>query len=255
MEKLRMMLAGMIVAALVPAAGSANPLDSETLWAVGRLGNPALSPDGSQAVVPVTHYDAETGDSATRLWLIPTAGGEARPLTSDESGTPAWSPDGRFIAFAAKRGEDQAKQLYVIAADGGEARRLTNVPGDVTAIRWFPDSKRLAFVTRVWADLEGWDAQREKMSARDESKMTAMVWDRPPIRWWDHWIDDREAHIFTLPLGGGEPAAHRVDPQPQTGHAVVIGRANQRRAHPPQAGRLLATYDQMVHGTGCAKAV
>ncbi|MGD8976929.1 MAG: S9 family peptidase [Gammaproteobacteria bacterium] len=206
MEKLRMLLAGMIVAASVPAAVSAKPLDAETLWAIGRLGSPALSPDGGQAVVPVTHYDAETGDSATRLWLIPSAGGEARPLTSDQSGTPAWSPDGRFIAFAAKRGDDEVNQLYVIAADGGEARRLTSLPGDVTGIRWFQDSKRLAFVTRVWADLEGWEAQREKMSARDESKMTAMVWDRPPIRWWDHWIDDREAHIFTVPLGGGDPA-------------------------------------------------
>ena len=70
----------------------------------------------------------------------------------------------------------------MIAADGGEARRLTDVPGDVTAIRWFPDSARLAFVTRVWAGTETWEAQREKMSARAASKMTAMVWDRPPIR-------------------------------------------------------------------------
>lgn len=205
MGLLRWIAIGMAMMISAAATASTRPLDAETMWEVQRLGSPAVSPDGSRVVVPVTSYDAKSGDAATRLWIIPTQGGEATQLTTDESGTPSWSPDGRYIAFAAKRGKDEVSQLYVIPANGGEARRLTDLPADVTAIRWFPDSTRLAFVTRVWPELEDWAAQTEKSKARSESKMSAMVWDRPPIRWWNHWIDDREAHIFTIKLSGGEP--------------------------------------------------
>jgi dipeptidyl aminopeptidase/acylaminoacyl peptidase len=207
MDLLRWIAISMAMMISAAATASTRPLDAETMWEIQRLGSPAVSPDGSRAVVPVTSYDAKSGDAATRLWIIPTQGGEATQLTEDESGTPSWSPDGRYIAFAAKRGKDEVNQLYIIPANGGEARRLTDLPADVTAIRWFPDSTKLAFVTRVWPELEDWAAQAEKSKARSESKMSAMVWDRPPIRWWNHWIDDREAHIFTIEVAGGEPVA------------------------------------------------
>ncbi|MGB5209327.1 MAG: S9 family peptidase [Gammaproteobacteria bacterium] len=206
MRLLQWAIIGMSLMISTSTVASTKPLDAETMWKIQRLGSPALSPDGSRAVVPVTGYDIESGEGATRLWMIPAEGGDPSQLTSDQSGTPSWSPDGRYIAFAAKRGSDEVDQLYVIPANGGEARRLTDLPADVTAIRWFPDSTRLAFVTRIWPELESWEAQAEKSKSRAESKMSAMVWDRPPIRWWSHWIDDREAHIFAIAVSGGEPA-------------------------------------------------
>ena len=47
---------------------------------------------------------------------------------------PAWSPDGHWIDFVSKRGEDEESQLYVIAVDGGEARRDVDV-GDHIGLR------------------------------------------------------------------------------------------------------------------------
>ena len=104
------------------------------------------------AVVPVTRYDVAENKGFTDLWLIPTAGGPARQLTSDPAPDIAagFSPDGKWIAFLSKRGEDKQNQLYVIAADGGEARRVTNMPTGVDVPRWFPDSHRIAFVTSIW---------------------------------------------------------------------------------------------------------
>jgi dipeptidyl aminopeptidase/acylaminoacyl peptidase len=47
---------------------------------------------------------------------------EARRLTAgDKDSDPKWSPDGRWIAFTAKRKDDDEAQVYVIAPDGGEA--------------------------------------------------------------------------------------------------------------------------------------
>src|SRR5688500_10995501 len=100
--------------------------------------------------------------SRASLWLLSAFGGEPRRLTSagEKDGEPRWSPDGNWIAFVAKRaGSDGAKddeetQVYVIAPDGGEARRLTDLPTGAFGIKWFPDSRRIAFLSWVWPDVK-----------------------------------------------------------------------------------------------------
>lgn len=189
------------------AAGAKPPLTAESMWALTRVGSPALSPDGRFAVVSVTAHELATEKRDSNLWLFPTDGGPARQLTFDPGGESeaAWSPDGRMIAFVAKRGEDKAGQVYVLPMEGGEARRVTDVPTGARMPKWLPDGKRIAFLTRVWTDLGDWSAQGARLKERAESKMTAKVWDKLPISHWDHWIDDRETHIYVQPLDGGAP--------------------------------------------------
>jgi dipeptidyl aminopeptidase/acylaminoacyl peptidase len=179
------------------------------MWQLKRLGDPALSPDGRMAVVPVTSYDAGTNKRFTHLWLLPTKPDKARQLTSGttQNTSPAFSPDGQYIAFVSKREKDTAPQIYVIAVDGGEAKRITNVPTGASAPKWFPDSKRIAFLSRVWPDVADWDAMRARKKSRDESKMRARVWDKPPIAHWDKYLDERATHIFAVDLEGGTPRA------------------------------------------------
>jgi hypothetical protein len=52
----------------------------------------------------------------------------------------------------------------VIAANGGEATRVSDVPTGVAAPRWFPDSKRIAFITEVWPDITDWAKTKEKLT-------------------------------------------------------------------------------------------
>ena len=66
----------------------------------------------------------EKNDGRTELWLFPIDGSKARRLTAgDKDSDPQWSPDGKWIAFAAKRKDDEEPQVYLIAPDGGEAVR------------------------------------------------------------------------------------------------------------------------------------
>jgi Tol biopolymer transport system component len=93
------------------------------------------------------------------LWVINVATGAAREILSlgeDEVGAPAWSPDGRWIAFdrrapATGLGAPPlgSSQLWLMRPDGSGLRQLTNLTdADATGPpAWSPDGRRLAFIT------------------------------------------------------------------------------------------------------------
>src|SRR5688500_8814650 len=122
-----------LIAALIPpaiCAAQKRPIAHEDVWLAGRLSAPVVSPDGRWAAVQVTEPAYDERDQSSDLWLIAVDAKTApRRLTGTkgaESGA-AWSPDGRRIAFSARRDGDEAAQIYVIDVNGGEAHRVTNL--------------------------------------------------------------------------------------------------------------------------------
>jgi dipeptidyl aminopeptidase/acylaminoacyl peptidase len=184
---------------------SQRPLSVEDLWSIRRIGSPTLSPDGRTACAAVTAYDMERNDDSTELWLFPTDGRKPRRLSAgDKDSDPVWSPDGKWIAFAAKRKGDEEPQVYLIAPDGGEARRVTTISAGVSGLRWFPDSRRIAFIAWVWPDLDTEQAQAKRRKERKEAKVKAHLSERSEYRFWDHWLTDgREPHVFATDIATG----------------------------------------------------
>lgn len=201
-------IACLLTLALSAAGAWAAPLTPEAMWALERIAPPTISADGKSAVAAVTRFDVKEDKGISDLWLFATDGSQQRLLTTHASmeSAPAYSPDGRWIAFVAQRDDDKAPQLYVLPTDGGEARRLTSVPTGVSAPKWYGDSRRLAFISRVWPDIE-WGAMGERLKQRSESKMTARVWESTPVTSWDQWVDERQAHLYRIGVDGGEPEA------------------------------------------------
>jgi len=120
----------------------------DQLISIERLGTPAISPNGESVayVVRAANWDDNTYHS--EIWLADVKSGETRQLTNNpkkSSTSPAWSPDGRTLAFATDR--DEKRQVYVIDPKGGEARKLTSVEEGVGSFAWAPDGTSIAFTS------------------------------------------------------------------------------------------------------------
>ncbi len=149
-------LISVAVGALVPApAAAAAPSGADTakrvptiedLMALKSVGGARISPDGTRVAYTVTETDMEQDAYVTQVWLADVASGRTLQLTRGKksSSGPAWSPDGRWLAFTSSRAEDKS-QLFVISPDGGEAVQLTKAETGVGGYAWSADSRTIAF--------------------------------------------------------------------------------------------------------------
>jgi len=84
---------------------------------------------------------------AQQLWTMSLVTGRVEQLllARGKDTQPAWSPDGRSVAFASDR--EGATQVWRAAADGSDVTRLTHGPAASTHPAWSPGSDEVAFVS------------------------------------------------------------------------------------------------------------
>lgn len=183
-----------------------------------QAGAPALSPDGRQVAFVVTRVDHTKNRYASQIWLAPTDGSSAPiPLTSGDPGEsmPAWSPDGRQLAFVSGReGAQGAKKgertLHVIpVATPGETRTIAVRKDGLDSPTWSPDGRWIAFASRV---------PDERYSAEDESWQSPRRIDTFFTRLnGEDFVFDRPNHVWVVAADGtGTP--RDLTPGPRQHH-------------------------------------
>ena len=118
---------------------------------IGPGPDPAWSPDGQMIAFarlnpgPRSDFPAGLGEP---IYVVKADGSRLRNLTPKPVGAytdPAWSPDGRKIAFVSKR--DGNSDVYVMNANGKGQRNLTRNPAYDADPAWSPDGRKIAFVS------------------------------------------------------------------------------------------------------------
>ena len=102
------------------------------------------------------------------------------------TGTPRWSPDGRWLAFDSIAAANP--DIYVIEAEGGPPRRLTSGPFGNLMPSWSPDGKRIYFKSDRSGKDQTWWVPADGSSATQLTHAGVM---RPLLRPMASWFISR----------------------------------------------------------------
>ncbi len=184
---------------LAPAPGHAQETDAAEAPADDRwtpalsmryhqVSGLAISPDGEHVAYVVREplMEGEKSEYLSHIWVAAADGSRNVRFTRGEhsAGSPAFSPDGQWLAFSTARSDKN--QIWVIPMAGGEARQVTDAKAGVGQFRWSPAGDAFAFVMR--------DPETDEEEKAGKEKRDVILVDQ----------NFKFGHVYTAPF---DPAA------------------------------------------------
>ncbi len=173
-----------------------NPIQIEDLLNLKRVGSPVVSPDGNWIAFTISETDIKEDKSETRIWMIPSKGGEAIPMTGKgySASQPQWSPDNKYLSFISSK--SGTSQVWTLNRMGGEAIQMTEIIQGVNSHLWSPDGSRLLLTIT--------DAKPEELTKtkEDDNKPKPYVIDRLQFkRDYAGYLDRYRNHLYVYTPG------------------------------------------------------
>jgi dipeptidyl aminopeptidase/acylaminoacyl peptidase len=186
-----------------------EPLSAHAAIAERIIGNlvqassPVVSPDGARVAFVVSRIDMAKNRTYSQVWLADADGTTApRAVTGGENdGQPAFSPDGRSLAFVSRRSPKKGEStLHVLpVGEPGETRTVATMKDGIGDVAFSPDGRWIGFTSRTP------DARYEVPGA-DEGD-TSWQPPRKIERFFtqlngEGWVFDRPNHVYVVPADG-----------------------------------------------------
>lgn len=164
---------------------------------IKTVGNIVANNEGTMAaftVMSIEPDEKKEGDYKyiTQLYKVDlTANAAPLQLTfaKESSSQPAWSPDGKILAFT--RAVDGKPQIFLLPMGGGEAYQLTKASYGASSPKWSPDGQRIVFASGI--------------GLKDYIKDSVLNPSRSYVSWPLEKPGLTTKEIYSIPKGKGNP--------------------------------------------------
>lgn len=174
---------------------ASDKMTPEALWAMGRIGSYAVSPDGKTLVYQVSYYSVKENKSHTMLFVQPLKAGKriakATALTKDSKSETdaAWIEGGKKIAFL------RDGQLWKMNVDGTDRVKMTDSKIDIEGFLFSPDGSKVILIKSL-----PYHGSIQK-NPDDLPKATGRLVTDLNYRHWDHYVESMP-HPFIANVSG-----------------------------------------------------
>ncbi len=172
---------------------SSRMMTPEALWAMGRIGTVAVSPDGSKVAYQVGYYNVKANKSRQVICVMNSdskGSGQRQLTTGSKSETdPAWL-DNETIAFIC------GGELWAMKADGTNRRQLSKTDGQVEGFKFSPDCSKVIILKSIPFH-EVIQKNPDDLPKATGRRVTDLMY-----RHWDHYVESIQ-HPFVFSVGDG----------------------------------------------------
>lgn len=183
-----------IVEATMPPITDST-LSPEVLWAFGRLGEIAVSPDYKRVAYTVSYYSVEQNRGNSELYVMDCDGNNKRRLTHTAGFefNPVWT-DGNTLFYISTQGG--SAQLWKLNLNIATPEKISGFEQDINGFALSPNGDKIILIS---------DVKVGKSVAEiypDLPQTTGKIYDDLMYRHWDTWEDSLFNHIFVADFDG-----------------------------------------------------
>ena len=154
----------------------------EIMWQLGKMGEFAVSPDGSKMAYTVTYYDMEKNKGNAEIYLQETIKGsvpERLTTTAQSEFNPVWKDDNTLL-FA--RGND----ILEMNIDKKSEKLLGTIETGLEGFKISPDGNQIVYITDI--KVERPESLEKLYAGLDQT--TGRINEDLMYRHWDSWVDE-----------------------------------------------------------------
>ncbi len=167
----------------------------EALWAMGRIGGMAVSPDGTKVAYTVSYYSVPQNKSNSEVFVMNADGSDNQQITHTPKGESnvVWTKDGKLRFLSNESG---SSQIWEMNSDGSGRKQLTNYDGDIEGFAFSPDESKVLFVSQVKTVASTVDKYPDLPKASGRIITDLMY------KHWDEWVTTAP-HPFVADFNNG----------------------------------------------------